>query len=89
MYSKSCKVFFLQSISCSPAGLARGRFSLPPQPAGTMIRIWDIATDLARVGKGYTEIKEVVEMVYGGKSLKKNPTHAIASKMKNGENTDN
>jgi hypothetical protein len=32
-----------------------------------MMRIWDFVADLARAGKGYLEIKEMVETVYGEK----------------------
>jgi hypothetical protein len=53
-----------------------------------MTRIRDFVADLARAGKGYLEIKEMVENVYGEKALKKTAIYAIIKKVKNGETTD-
>jgi hypothetical protein len=50
-----------------------------------MTRVWDLVADLARAGKGYLEIKETVEAVYGDKALKKTAIYAIISKVKKGE----
>ncbi len=78
----SCEACFFLAISCSPARLAVGSFSPPRLPASTMMRIWDFFTNLARAGKGYLELKEIVESV---KALKKT---AIITKAKNGQNTE-
>jgi hypothetical protein len=53
-----------------------------------MTRVRDFIADLARAGKGYLEIKEMVENVYGEKALKKTAIYAIIKKVKNGETTD-
>jgi hypothetical protein len=53
-----------------------------------MTRVGDFFADLSRAGKGYLEIKETVEAVYGDKALKKTAIYVIISKVKKGETTE-
>ncbi len=53
-----------------------------------MTCVRDFVVDLARAGKGYLEIKETLETVYGDKALKKTAIYAIIKKVKNGETTN-
>ena len=53
-----------------------------------MTRPHDFAADLAKAGKGFKEIKELVDSVYGIKGLKKTAIYDIIKKVKAGNNTD-
>ena len=53
-----------------------------------MTRAHNFVVDLAKAGKGYKEIQEMVDIVYGVKSLKKSAIYVILKKVKAGENTD-
>ena len=53
-----------------------------------MTRPHDFAVDLAKAGKGFKEIKELVDRVYGSKGLKKTAIYEIIKKVKAGQNTD-
>ncbi len=45
-----------------------------------MTRVWNFVADLARASKGYFEMKETMETVYGDKVLKKTAIYAIIKK---------
>ena len=53
-----------------------------------MTRPHDFAADLAKAGKGFKEIKELVDSVYGIKGLKKTAIYDIIKKVKAGKNPD-
>ena len=53
-----------------------------------MTRVHDFAVDLAKAGKGYKEIRELVSNVYGDKGLKKTAIYEIIKRVKAGKNTD-
>jgi hypothetical protein len=50
-----------------------------------MTRVRDFVADLAKTGKSFKEIKEIVDSVYGDKTLKKTAIYAILKKVKAGE----
>ena len=72
--------------TCS-LGLPR-ECTLWPLPVFRMTRPHDFAADLAKAGKGFKEIKELVDSVYGIKGLKKTAFYDIINKVKAGNNTD-
>jgi hypothetical protein len=47
----------------------------------------NFVADLARAGKGYQEIKVMVDAAYGDQSLQKTAIYAIIKKVKAGEST--
>ena len=47
----------------------------------------NFVADLARAGKGYQEIKEIVDAAYGDQTLQKTAIYAIIKKVKAGETT--
>jgi histone-lysine N-methyltransferase SETMAR len=53
-----------------------------------MTRIHDFVVDLAKGGKSFSEIKKLVDDVYGDKALKKTQIYEILKRVKLGKNTD-
>ncbi len=47
----------------------------------------NFVADFARAGKGYQEIKEMVDAAYGDQTLLKTAIYAIIKKVKAGEST--
>ncbi len=82
---ESCRL----AISCAPAGRLRSSQSPPPLRHCSMTGTHNFVADLARAGKGYQEIKEMVYAAYGDQSLQKTAIYAIIKKVKAGESTAN
>ena len=53
-----------------------------------MTRAHDFVVDLAKAGKSFREIQDMVSTVYGDKSLKKTAIYDIMKKVKEGKNTE-
>jgi hypothetical protein len=49
----------------------------------------NFVADLARAGKGYQEIKEMVDAAYSDQTLQKMAIYAVIRKVKAGESTAN
>ena len=76
----------LSLVSAPQAGVQQLLWG--PQPNLDMTRVHDFATDLARTRKGFKEIKEMLDQVYGDKSLKKTAIYDIIRKVKDGKNPE-
>ncbi len=53
-----------------------------------MTRAHDFVVDLAKAGKSFREIQDMVSTVYSDKSLKKTAIYDIMKKVKEGKNTE-
>ncbi len=53
-----------------------------------MTRAHDFVVDLAKAGKSFREIQDMVSIVYGDKSLKKTAIYDIMKKVKEGKNAE-
>jgi hypothetical protein len=53
-----------------------------------MTRVRDFVADLARAGQNYKEIRETVNKVYGGMSLRRSAIYEILRKVKAGQSTE-
>ncbi len=86
-----CFLFCLScfSLRCSCLGPGRGdsQSLVATPPLHSMTRVRDFVADLAKTGKSFKEIKEIVDSVYGDKTLKKTAIYAILKKVKAGETT--
>jgi [histone H3]-lysine36 N-dimethyltransferase SETMAR len=54
----------------------------------SMTRAHDFVVDLAKAGKSFREIQDMVSIVYGDKSLKKSAIYNIMKKVKEGKNAE-
>ncbi len=77
---------FLQSAVLQLARPARPVSSLP-QPVCSMTGVRDFVSGLARAGKSYGEIQEMVNAAYGTLALKRAAIYKIMKKVKAGEDT--
>jgi hypothetical protein len=72
-------------MSCVPAGRPGSSQSPPPLRHCSMTGARNFVADLARAGKGYQEIKVMVDAAYSDQSLQKTAIYAIIKKVKAGE----
>ncbi len=54
----------------------------------SMTRAHDFVVDLAKAGKSFREIQDMVSIVYGDKGLKKTAIYNIMKKVKEGKNAE-